>query len=330
MNKNLFRKEALDNKKIAPLGSVFINTPVSYQILIISFILILGAVIWFIYTASYSDSCVVQGYIHSTKGVIPVFPHRNGIIVKSLVALGKQVKKGEVLFVIDTSYDGLGIQKQPDLIRLLMQRKNRVVQELRRKKIAFKALKPIFDKKFITRNEYNRAEEEIHTLENTLNVIEMEQVKYQQNLSYEISAPIDGTVSAIIYHQGQATNSNKPLIKIIPKDGSLAAELFVPISKAYFLKKDAPVLLRYDAYPYEHFGLFPATIELIHPSILTDQEEDKPLIIGEPYYKVIAALHSKKHISDGMTFSAVILGAKRSVKEWIFNPHIRSLEDPFA
>ncbi|WP_026069578.1 hypothetical protein [Legionella tunisiensis] len=56
------------------------------------------------------------------------------------------------------------------------------------------------------------------------------------------------------------------------------------------MNKDNKIIIRYDAYPYERFGTYKATIKEISQSIITDDEEEKPILIGEPYYKITAEL----------------------------------------
>ena len=88
------------------------------------------------------------------------------------------------------------------------------------------------------------------------------------------------------------------------------------------------MIIRYDAFPYARFGGVGAYIDGISQSILTDVEEDKPIRIGEPYYKVTARLEQQfvrvygqqKHMRHGMTVTAVIVGSRRKLWQWILDP----------
>ena len=76
------------------------------------------------------------------------------------------------------------------------------------------------------------------------------------------------------------------------------------------------------------FGAAKARVYEISKSVLTDDEEDKPIKIGEPYYKMSASLDKQfvtvygkdKKIQHGMTVSAVIVGSKRKLWQWILDP----------
>ena len=126
----------------------------------------------------------------------------------------------------------------------------------------------------------------------------------------------------------QYTNLSKPLLKILPSHADLMASLFVPVKHSGFLHHKNKVIIRYDAYPNARFGSSIAEINEINRSIMTDEEEDKPIRIGEPYYKVTATLDKQvvsvygatKNIQQGMTISAVIVGSKRKIWQWILDP----------
>ena len=86
--------------------------------------------------------------------------------------------------------------------------------------------------------------------------------------------------------------------------------------------------MRYAAFPYLHYGVGRAKITMIGQSILTDADEQKPLKINSPYYKIIAELDKQNiHIAgndspltQGMLCNAIIYGHKKKLWQWIFEP----------
>ncbi|WP_035918432.1 HlyD family efflux transporter periplasmic adaptor subunit [Legionella fairfieldensis] len=329
MNKNsLFRQEVIDNKRYANWGSVFINTPVKYQFVSGVFLMLVIVLIVFICFGEFSEKYIVYGYVNSRKGIVRVFPNKNGIIKKSNVYHGKKVKKNEVLFVIDTSYDYLNKNQDNDILYLLKKRKKYYENEINYKLYQLNKLKKLLEKKYISLDSFNQKHEEIASLKNSLNMIDMDLIKYKKSRSYIIKAPITGTIASISYKTGQYINLTKPLLKILPVNSDLEVELFIPIRKSGFIHKNSNVIIRYDAYPYERFGTYKAVIKDISQSILTDEEEDKPIRIKEPYYKATALLQSesvflygkKVKVQDGMTITGIVLGAKRKVWQWILDP----------
>lgn len=327
-NNLLYRKEVFESKKNKIYGSVFINTPVQYLFLTAGVTSLLVLILLFITFAEFSEKFIVLGYLDSTKAFARVYPRMNGLVVKSYFHQGEKVKKGDPLFLIDTSYAGLYHQEKHDLSHKLKQSKHFIEQEIESKLSHLRALKKLVQHKFVSQLEYNARQEELINLKNKKNTIEMDIIKYKQSRSYMIEAPIDGTLSTVLYKVGQYTKISQPLAQILPDDSELVAELLIPPQNIGFLNQQNQILLRYDAYPYEHFGSYSAVIKEISQSIMTDGEEDKPLQIRGPYYKVTAKLMKQsvrvygvdKKIQYGMTLSAVISGSKRKVWQWILDP----------
>nr|HAT8713924.1 HlyD family efflux transporter periplasmic adaptor subunit [Legionella jordanis] len=326
-NPQLFRPEVMRNRLQQMFGTVSINIPPRYFIVSTGFACLACLVILFFIFAEFSERFVVLGYINSSQAAAQVYPRTNGIIVKSYHKQGDRIQKGEKLFLIDTSYSGYGHEKQ-DVGEQLRRGKQVLEKEIVHKKQQLKQFKRLLFKKYISLMEYNQKQDELRELENKKNLAEVELIRYRQSRTYTIRSPIDGTISTVLFKTGQYSNASKPLLKILPADSSLVAELYIPARQAGFLQNNKKVIIRYDAYPYERFGSYSATVKTISQSILTDEEEEKPIRIGEPYYKITANLDSpmvvlygrKKPIQHGMTLSAVIVGSKRKVWQWVLDP----------
>lgn len=325
---SLFRQEVIDNRRYSNWGAVFINTPVSFQVVSwVLFILFIGLIL-FLCFAEFSEKYIVSGYVSSRKGIVSVFPVKNGLIKKSYANLGQTIKKNDILLIIDTSYDDLKEKQNTDVISQLILRKKSYEDEIRYKLIQLDKFKKLLEAKYISLDDYNKKHEELISLQNNLNTVAIDLIKYQQSRSYSIKAPISGTIASITFKPGQYINTAKPLLKILPLNSPLEVELFIPVKKSGFIHKDDQVIIRYDAYPYERFGTYLASISDISQSLLTDDEEDKPIKISEPYYKATALLTSeyvqlygkKVRIQDGMTITGIVLGAKRKVWQRIVDP----------
>jgi membrane fusion protein len=97
------------------------------------------------------------------------------------------------------------------------------------------------------------------------------------------------------------------------------------------------VLLKYDAYPYQRFGLYESIIDRVDQSILNPQDmKSLPIRMEEGFYRVIVTLQQQTvtvygkpyPLTAGMLFDAVILGEKRNIWQWIIDP-IYSLKGSF-
>ena len=327
-DKRLFRQEVIEDKRNKNYGSVLINTPVHYMPITIGLSILVFLVFLFLLLGEFSEKFIVTGYLESTKGIARVYPHKNGVIVRRYIKQGDNVKKGDKLFLIDTSYDGLYKKNQHSVLAQLEKKKASIEKERTYKKSHLQALKPLLEKKYISLATYHEKYDELVALAHQKNNVEVELIHYKQEQSYVIRSPIDGVISTVMYQEGQYTNMTKPMAKVLPSHADLMAALFIPVKQSGFLQQKNKVIIRYDAYPYARFGTSQATINEISQSSLTDEEDDKPLRVGQPYYKVTARLDKQfvmvygapQKIQHGMTISAVIVGSKRKIWQWILDP----------
>jgi membrane fusion protein len=325
---NLFRPEVFESTRNRNYGSVLVNIPASYTVLISAFSGLVGLILLFLLLGEFSEKFIVKGYLESTKGIVPIYPNKNGVIEKCYIQQGDNVKKGDKLCLINTSDEHLSKNYQYGVLSQLEKKKTSLESELRYKKRHLQRLKTLLIKKYIPVSTYHAKHDELILIKNQINGVDIEIINYKHNKSYVICSPIDGVISSVIYQQGQHTNLTKPLMKILPSHAELMALLFIPIPKSGFLQRNTNVIIHYDAYPHARFGTSKASIQQISGTILTDNEEEKPIRIGEPYYKVSALLDKQfitvygkdKKIQHGMTVSAVIVGSKKRIWQWILDP----------
>ncbi len=328
----LFRKEVLDARKNRSHGNVFINTPVNYKLLTIGISVFMISLLWFISCAEFSEKYVVKGYLESTKGVASVFPIKQGVIETCFVKQGDLIKKGDPLFLVNIQGNNLDSKNHGRVLQKLMIKKKLINESLGYKQKNVEKLKKLLQKNYISSAEYHLKQDELVSLLYQKNTLEMELIHFKNNKSYMILSPVDGTVASVIYHEGQSTKEAKPLLKILPGQSTLVAELYIPVPYSGFLTLEDEVIVRYDAYPYAHFGVSKARISEIGHSILMDDEDDnKPIRIGKPYYKVTALLDRQfvtaygtdRKIQQGMTISGVIVGVRRKIWQWMLDPIYR-------
>jgi membrane fusion protein len=89
------------------------------------------------------------------------------------------------------------------------------------------------------------------------------------------------------------------------------------------------VSIRYDAFPYEHFGRYEGQIVEISKNILnTDDAAAAPIKLAEPAYKATVALDRQeinaygKHVplQPGMLLKADVILDHRSLIRWLLDP----------
>jgi membrane fusion protein len=147
-----------------------------------------------------------------------------------------------------------------------------------------------------------------------------------------IRAPSDGVVDNLQARIGQRVYSGKgdvPLLTIVPSDDVLFANLLVPVRSSGFLQKGQEITIRYDAFPYQKFGLYSGTIQRISETIFMPNELTvTPLPVDGPVYLVsvqldssnVSAYGKKFPLKSGMTISADIKLDERSLMQWFLEP----------
>jgi membrane fusion protein len=152
--------------------------------------------------------------------------------------------------------------------------------------------------------------------------------------SIEIHAPEAGVVTAIVGHPGQVVGSGSPLLKIVPEDANMHAELLAPSSAVGFIYKGERVLLRYSAFPYQKFGEYWGTVVTVSDAALTP-EEVQSLLTGAqptkqtgPFYRVIvkpdtqlvSVYGEERKLPASMRVQAYALLDRRPLYQWILDP----------
>lgn len=164
-----------------------------------------------------------------------------------------------------------------------------------------------------------------------LAALEQEQVETEARGALAVSAPVTGVIAMQLVKPGQAVQAGQPLLSMLPGNGMLEAELLVPSRAIGFIEPGDKVLLRYQAYPYQKFGHQQGTVTRISRSALSSGELGALIgnaQQGEPFYRITVALARQtvtaygkaELLKPGMLLEADVLGDKRRLIEWVFEP----------
>ncbi|MDI9818508.1 MULTISPECIES: HlyD family secretion protein [unclassified Legionella] len=320
----LFRQNVINNRIHRSLGVVRINIPLNYSVAGYIAVALVFVLLLFFSFAQISERTLVRGFLDTENGIISVESNASGLVEKIFVEEGSEVKKGDVLFIISNPVSSNNeIQLNNHKQRIL-----NLKREYQIKDEHYQALTKLYEKKYVSFSSLKEAESERLEFQNKVKMAEYELLQFKENQTQQITASSDGTVTNIFYRRGQKVQSSKPLLQIIPSQVNLIVRLYIPSREIGFLKKNQKINLKYDAYPSQRFGFYEAAIKEINQTILTDEKEDKPIHIGEPYYKIKAELKEpyvlaygkKVKLNHGMTLSAIITGEKKSIWQWVLDP----------
>lgn len=145
-----------------------------------------------------------------------------------------------------------------------------------------------------------------------------------------LRAPADGTVANVLVHSGQTVTAQQPLLTVLPAHAQLLAELWVPSKAVGFIHTGEPVVMRYQAYPYQKFGQHVGRVREVSRSAVSATEVSRLLgqNINDSRYRVEVALDGqgvmaygkRESLRPGMTLNADVLLDRRRLIEWVLEP----------
>ena len=169
-----------------------------------------------------------------------------------------------------------------------------------------------------------------HATQNQLAQLQSTLAQVEAQARQVVRAPRAGIVSAVVVKSGMSVSVGETLLSIEPRHSQLVAQLLVPSSAIGFMHPHEPVLLRYQAFPYQQFGLRHGTVTEVSRSALDPTEA--AALLGEPvkasFYRVLVALHRqtvraygrRRPLQSGMALTADVMLDKRPLIDWIFQP----------
>ena len=167
-------------------------------------------------------------------------------------------------------------------------------------------------------------------LQAQINAVEKTILQGQANENFVINAPVSGVVASLVARKGQQASPQKIAVSILPEGGRLEAELYVPVRAIGFVDEGQLVRLRYDAFPYQKFGIYEGVISEISKTVIESIDLAIMPKINEPFFLVVVAIEQQSinaynktiPLQPGMSLSADIILEKRKLWEWFFEPLI--------
>lgn len=172
------------------------------------------------------------------------------------------------------------------------------------------------------------AAERVRVLRGDLSWIEQRIAEVDGRRAYIIKAPTSGRVSTLQATVGQIADPKHMQLEIIPLDSTLQAQLFFPTRAFGFVRPGQQVRILYDAFPYQKFGTYRASVTKVSQTILTGNDATGPITLKEPAYRVtvaperpdIDAYGLKMPLQPGMLLKADVILEQRSLMRWLLDP----------
>jgi hemolysin D len=173
-------------------------------------------------------------------------------------------------------------------------------------------------------------EQKLQQLEIELNQVKSKMAETQTMLAQAknklkqrfIYAPISGVVSTLnVPHIGEVVQPGQTIAEMIPNNAPLVLEVSLPNREAGFVKTGMPVQVKFDAFPYQNYGVIPGKVVSISPDAKTDER------LGV-FYRVevsidrdsVKANNQTWKLKAGQTATAEIVIRQRSIADILLDP----------
>jgi membrane fusion protein len=155
-------------------------------------------------------------------------------------------------------------------------------------------------------------------------------INYKLDSAFKLVARESGRITALQVEPGSSVIAGRALGSLMPKNSTLLAELWVPSSAVAFIDIETPVLLKYDSFPYQKFGMARGKVHRIARSPTSATELPVELQAREGHYRILVQLDDQTvqaygkafALTPGMRFRADLVLERRSMMEWLMEPLI--------
>ncbi|MEZ8021079.1 HlyD family secretion protein [Vibrio splendidus] len=169
-------------------------------------------------------------------------------------------------------------------------------------------------------------------LDRQLEAMTQSKVEFLYQSDSQVRSPIKGVVASILAEEGHSVVNDQPLLILVPESEKAFVELYAPSRSIGFMKVGQKVRLRFDAFPYEKFGVQTGMITSVSKSsVAPEMIANRRLIKNnevEGLYQIkvelskptITVYGREESLVSGMTVVGDIELDTRKIYEWILEP----------
>ncbi len=151
------------------------------------------------------------------------------------------------------------------------------------------------------------------------------QIQLQQRI---VRSPIDGIVFELpVSRPGPVVDPGQIVAQIAPQNSTLILRAQIPSQNSGFLEKGMPVKIKFDAYPYQDYGVMEGRVSWISPNSRVQSSNqgsidvfDLDITLDQPY---IQAANQRVALTPGQTATAEVVIRQRRVIDFILDPFKR-------
>ncbi|SNT22195.1 HlyD family secretion protein [Noviherbaspirillum humi] len=138
-----------------------------------------------------------------------------------------------------------------------------------------------------------------------------------------VMAPVDGVITDVTSTQsGDKIQANTPLGGIAPKNARPMLRIEIAERDRAFLREGLPVKLKFNAFPYQRYGLLNGTLEFISPATKPSAQSKQPVYEGrvrldQDHYTIGEQRYPLRY---GMTATAELVVRERRMIDLALDP----------
>lgn len=143
----------------------------------------------------------------------------------------------------------------------------------------------------------------------------------QRSSLQRLTASVAGTITQLSIHTiGGVVEPAKPIMVLVPRGGSLVAEVKILNKDVGFVREGQPVAVKLEAFPFTRYGTIPGYVD----SVGSDAVEDEKLGLSYPARIRLnpSRMRSQRGIklSAGLAATADIRTGRRSILSYLISP----------
>jgi multidrug efflux pump subunit AcrA (membrane-fusion protein) len=137
-----------------------------------------------------------------------------------------------------------------------------------------------------------------------------------------ITAPVAGTITTMeVRSTGAVLQAGQVIATISPRGARLLVEAHVPNKDIAFIEKGLPAKLKFDAFPFQDYGIVDGTVIEVAPDAQTDKDSSSFYkVMIAPRQTEITAKGKSVALRPGLALSAEIVTERKSILNLILEP----------
>lgn len=137
-----------------------------------------------------------------------------------------------------------------------------------------------------------------------------------------ITAPVGGLITTVgVQTSGQVLQPGQTIATIAPTGVPLVVEALVPNKDIAFIEKGLPAKLKFDAFPFQDYGVVEGTVTDVSPDAQVSKEAGSFYKVTiTPRQTLIAAKGKNVPLRPGLAVSAEIVTERKSILSLLLEP----------